>query len=206
MRSSASLVRLKFRLFSDFYTRTHAASITDTLGAGLILLGLTLQVIPMIIPGDQFVAGSWIILVKLLMVGLFILLTAPTSGHALVKAAYAHGLVWENTEGDDVSTGTIFFILLIIVAVLVTRLTNLRMPLVMFAGIFNGLLSNGLFTMMDAVDVAFFRSSRRRGYFYRFDSGHAVFNKTQETPTGTQNLTLGMVVIVGLLSFGAPWA
>ena len=75
--------------FPDFYTRTHAASITDTLGAGLILLGLTLQVIPMIIPGDQFVAGSWIILVKLLMVGLFILLTAPTSGHALVKAAYA---------------------------------------------------------------------------------------------------------------------
>ena len=90
--------------FPDFYTRTHAASITDTLGAGLILLGLTLQVIPMIIPGDKFVAGSWIILVKLLMVGLFILLTAPTSGHALVKAAYAHGLVWENTEeGDDVS-------------------------------------------------------------------------------------------------------
>ena len=90
--------------FPDFYTRTHAASITDTLGAGLILLGLTLQVIPMMVPGEQFVAGSWIILVKLLMIGLFILLTAPTAGHALVKAAYAHGLVWVNTEGtDDVS-------------------------------------------------------------------------------------------------------
>ncbi|MCI3953363.1 MAG: sodium:proton antiporter, partial [Burkholderiales bacterium] len=27
----------------DFYTRVHAASVTDTLGVGLILLGLVLQ-------------------------------------------------------------------------------------------------------------------------------------------------------------------
>ena len=27
----------------DFYTRTHAASVTDTLGAGLLLAGLILQ-------------------------------------------------------------------------------------------------------------------------------------------------------------------
>ena len=87
--------------FPDFYTRTHAASITDTLGAGLVLLGLLFQSITMMIPGDDYVAGSWIIFVKLLMVGVFILLTAPTSGHALVKAAYAHGLVWTNTEVDD---------------------------------------------------------------------------------------------------------
>ena len=87
--------------FPDFYTRTHAASITDTLGAGLVLLGLLFQSITMMVPGEDYVAGSWIIFVKLLMVGLFILLTAPTSGHALVKAAYAHGLVWTNTEVDD---------------------------------------------------------------------------------------------------------
>lgn len=87
--------------FPDFYTRTHAASITDTMGAGLVLLGLMFQAIAMMIPGEQYVAGSWIILVKLLMVALFILLTAPTSGHALVKAAYAHGVKWTNSEADD---------------------------------------------------------------------------------------------------------
>ena len=50
-------------------------------------------------------------------------------------------------------TEPIFFILLIIVAVLVTRLTNLYAA-GMLTGIFS-LLSAGLFTMMDAVDVAF---------------------------------------------------
>ena len=90
--------------FPDFYCRTHAASITDTLGAGLILLGLMFRAICMMIPDQElYVAGSWIILVKLLMVGLFILFTAPTAGHALVKAAYAHGIQWKNSEADDVS-------------------------------------------------------------------------------------------------------
>ena len=84
--------------FPDFYTRTHAASITDTMGAGLVILGLIFQAVAMMVAGT---AGSWIILVKLIMVGLFILLTAPTSGHALVKAAYAHGLAWKNTEVDN---------------------------------------------------------------------------------------------------------
>ena len=87
--------------FPDFYCRTHAASITDTLGAGLVLLGLSFQAVAMMLPGPQHVGGSWIILVKLIMVGLFILLTAPTAGHALVKAAYAHGVQWKNTEADD---------------------------------------------------------------------------------------------------------
>ena len=87
--------------FPDFYCRTHAASITDTLGAGLILAGLSVQAVLMMLPGEQHVAGSWMILVKLLMVGLFILLTSPTSGHALVKAAYAHGLKWTNEGTRD---------------------------------------------------------------------------------------------------------
>ena len=87
--------------FPDFYTRTHAASITDTMGAGLVLLGLKFSAVSMMLPGEHYVAGSWIILAKLFMVALFILLTAPTSGHALVKAAYAHGLKWNNTEADD---------------------------------------------------------------------------------------------------------
>jgi multicomponent Na+:H+ antiporter subunit G len=59
----------------DFYTRIHAAGITDTLGAGLILLGLMLQ-------------GGWtLVTVKLLLILIFLWFTSPTAGHALVKAA-----------------------------------------------------------------------------------------------------------------------
>jgi multicomponent Na+:H+ antiporter subunit G len=64
----------------DFFTRIHAASVSDTLGAGLILLGLVLQ------------AGLTLVAVKLLMIGLLILFTSPTATHALAKAGLARGL------------------------------------------------------------------------------------------------------------------
>ena len=64
----------------DFYTRSHAASLTDTLGAALILLGLGIQ------------AGISLIAVKLLFIYMFLSITSPTSAHALVKAAYSKGL------------------------------------------------------------------------------------------------------------------
>lgn len=64
----------------DFFTRMHAASVTDTLGAGLMIVGLVLQ------------AGLTLIAVKLLFLGLFILFTSPAATHALVKAALARGL------------------------------------------------------------------------------------------------------------------
>jgi multicomponent Na+:H+ antiporter subunit G len=66
--------------FPDFFTRMHAASVTDTLAAGLIMGALMLQ------------APSWIVLAKLAMILIFILLTAPTSGHALAKAALHSGM------------------------------------------------------------------------------------------------------------------
>lgn len=64
----------------DFYTRMHAASVTETLGAGLILLGLLIQ-------GGFSLVGA-----KLLMIGLLILLTSPAATHALAKAALVRGL------------------------------------------------------------------------------------------------------------------
>jgi multicomponent Na+:H+ antiporter subunit G len=64
----------------DFYTRIHAASVTDTLGAALVLLGLGLQ------------AGLTLVTVKLVMIALLILLTTPTATHALAKAALTRGL------------------------------------------------------------------------------------------------------------------
>lgn len=64
----------------DFYTRMHAASLTETLGAGLILLGLLLQ------------AGFTLVAAKLVMIGLLIFFTSPTASHALARAALLRGL------------------------------------------------------------------------------------------------------------------
>ena len=73
----------------DFYTRSHAASITDTLGAMLILLGLALH------------SGPSLVTVKLGFIFLFLIFTSPTAAHALVKAAYSKGL-----EAPDVQDAT----------------------------------------------------------------------------------------------------
>lgn len=64
----------------NFFTRIHAASVTDTAGAALILIGLALQ------------AGSALIAAKLAVLLLLILFTTPSAAHALAKAAIARGL------------------------------------------------------------------------------------------------------------------
>ena len=69
--------------FSDFYQRTHAASVTDTAGAGLMLLGLMFQ------------GGVSLVTLKLILVLTFLLFTSPAIAHALVKAAHGHGLALE---------------------------------------------------------------------------------------------------------------
>lgn len=75
----------------DFYTRVHAASVTDTAGAGLLLLGMALQ------------AGFSLVTVKLLMIGLLLLFANPTATHALVKAALARGLAPLLASGENSS-------------------------------------------------------------------------------------------------------
>ena len=64
----------------DFYTRIHAASVTETLGAGLLLLGLLLQ------------AGFTLIAAKLLCLGLIVFFASPAAAHALASAAMTRGL------------------------------------------------------------------------------------------------------------------
>jgi len=59
----------------DFYTRLHAAGITDTAGAGLIMIGLLLQ------------AGFGLIGIKLILMFLLIFVASPTASHALAKSA-----------------------------------------------------------------------------------------------------------------------
>ena len=62
----------------DFFTRLHAASIPDTLGATMIIGGLMLQ------------AGWSQPTLKLLLIMVFMLLTGPTASHALAKSSL-HG-------------------------------------------------------------------------------------------------------------------
>lgn len=75
----------------DFYTRLHAASVTDTLGVGLILVGLILQ------------AGWTLVTVKLVIIGLLVFVTSPAATHALAKAALGHGLEPLLGKGDEPS-------------------------------------------------------------------------------------------------------
>lgn len=63
----------------DFYTRMHAASVTDTAGMALIMGGLLLQA------PDPAVA------VRLVLIVAFLLVTSPTATHALAQAALEDG-------------------------------------------------------------------------------------------------------------------
>jgi multicomponent Na+:H+ antiporter subunit G len=72
----------------DFYTRLHAAGMTDTLGAGLIILGMMVA------------GGLSLVTVKLVLLGAFILMTSPTATHAVANAAFTAGLEpWTEKDG-----------------------------------------------------------------------------------------------------------
>ncbi len=80
--------------FPDFYTRLHAAGVTDTLCALLIVGGLTLQ------------SGLSLLTVKLLLILLFLLFTAPTASHALARAALIDGVEPELQDGSEGETSS----------------------------------------------------------------------------------------------------
>lgn len=63
-----------------FYTRLHAASLTDTMATILIFTGLILQ------------AGFSLAALKLIAIMLFLLLTGPTASYALANAALQSGM------------------------------------------------------------------------------------------------------------------
>ncbi len=63
----------------DFFTRMHAAGIADTLGIGLMVLGMALQ------------AGFSLISVKLFLILAFVVLASPAATHALAQAALGGG-------------------------------------------------------------------------------------------------------------------
>ena len=63
----------------DLYTRMHAASLTDSMGAVLVIAGLLLQ------------AGMTLASVKLASILIFLLFTSPTATNALASAALLSG-------------------------------------------------------------------------------------------------------------------
>jgi multicomponent Na+:H+ antiporter subunit G len=72
--------------FPDFYTRMHAAGKGDTLSTLLILAGCAL----FLIRHDLSLAEALVAL-KILGIGAFIMITSPTSTHALMQAGYEEG-------------------------------------------------------------------------------------------------------------------
>ena len=64
----------------DVYTRMHAASVIDTLGAALLLAGLGVQ------------AGLSLVALKLLFIFVLFFFTGPVVTHALAQAALHEGI------------------------------------------------------------------------------------------------------------------
>ncbi|MBX6323078.1 MAG: monovalent cation/H(+) antiporter subunit G [Rhodospirillaceae bacterium] len=82
--SGAGMLRLP-----DFYTRLHAASLSDSAAAALIAAGLMVQ------------APSGLVAVKLLLILAFLFFTSPAATHALARAAWGDGLrPWLPRDAD----------------------------------------------------------------------------------------------------------
>ena len=73
--SAVGVVRLP-----DIYARAHAASQTDTLGAGLTLVAVALAL------------GFETTTVKTVLLLLFVFITNPTAAHAIARAADEEGI------------------------------------------------------------------------------------------------------------------
>ena len=66
--------------FPDFWSRLHAASVAESAGVILLLLGMALQ------------AGWGLIAVKVILILIFLFVTGPTATHAVANAALVSGL------------------------------------------------------------------------------------------------------------------
>ena len=63
----------------DFFARMHAVSVSETLGAGLLIAGMLIQ------------AGPTLVAVKLIIILLVLLTTGSVATHALARAALHDG-------------------------------------------------------------------------------------------------------------------
>ena len=81
----------------NFFARTHGGSITDTLGAGLAILGMVLYTLGM---EDFTTLEQFLVIAKLISIAVFILVTSPISGHALTRSAFEAGLGGEGSPAN----------------------------------------------------------------------------------------------------------
>ncbi|MDX1495606.1 MAG: monovalent cation/H(+) antiporter subunit G [Longimicrobiales bacterium] len=84
----------------DVYTRLHAAGMTDTMGAGFLLLGMALQTVGDIAHGET---SYGFVLIRLVFIYVFLLFTSPIACHALARAGIASGVKpWsDEREGES---------------------------------------------------------------------------------------------------------
>lgn len=79
----------------DFFSRVHAAGVTETLAAPLLLCGLLLQM------------GWSLDMLKVIMILIFVLATNPTATHAMAKATLTGGqkplVVDDDAKGENQS-------------------------------------------------------------------------------------------------------
>ena len=73
--------------FPDFYSRLHAAGVTDTAGAELMVIAMMLQ------------APNWLVVAKLAFIAVFLGLTSPVATHAIAHAAWMTG--FKPMQGPD---------------------------------------------------------------------------------------------------------
>jgi multicomponent Na+:H+ antiporter subunit G len=64
----------------DVFTRMHAASVTDTLGAGFLIIGMAIQ------------AGAGLVTLKLFALLLLFFFFSPVVTHALARACHYEGI------------------------------------------------------------------------------------------------------------------
>ena len=79
--------------FPDFWARLHATSVTESGGVILLLAGMSIE------------AGLTLVTVKLLIIGIFLFITGPTSTHAVANAALISGLRPKSSENRPNSAG-----------------------------------------------------------------------------------------------------
>ena len=82
----------------DIYTRLHAAGMTDTMGAGFLLLGMCFVTVQGMMHGE---AGYGFVLIRLVLTYAFLLFTSPIATHALARAGLAGGVKPWTADGEN---------------------------------------------------------------------------------------------------------
>ena len=72
-----------------FWIRLQSVSLIESLGAFMMLIGLGLQ------------SGFTFVTVKIVIIGIFLFITGPTSTHALANAAFSSGVRPEQKLDSD---------------------------------------------------------------------------------------------------------